>query len=93
MCRSCKAHSGTYIVHDMSDDDQDYAHLINTVSDNAVTDDWWEELKVEGQPVYMQIDTGAACSLMPYEEFTKPKNKTAHLRVRPPVHVIHKAPN
>ena len=45
------------------------------MSDNADTNDWWEELKVKGQPVYMQIDSGAARSLMPYEEFIKPETK------------------
>ena len=56
--------------------DEAYAHLISSVTDtiSAVdedTDSWWANVEIEGARLKMQIDTGAAQSLLPFQTYKK----------------------
>ncbi len=45
------------------------AHQIYTVTDTRSDTKWWAELHIGNETVQMQIDTGAAKSLMPYKVY------------------------
>ena len=44
--------------------------LISTATDSS-PDTWWANVEVEGQPLRMQVDTGAAQALIPYKPCQK----------------------
>ncbi len=71
VCRSEGDSANAVLEYDSasgSDSDSYYTHLVKTVS-NGEHSDWWENIEVNGHTIRVQLDTGAARSIMPYEVF------------------------
>ncbi|XP_033099919.1 uncharacterized protein LOC117103478 [Anneissia japonica] len=65
--RDTKCENTHQVEENYSSDESgiDYTHLVHAIG-NATSSEWYETVKVEGKPVYMQIDTGAVTSILPY---------------------------
>ena len=89
VCRTCKlkghyakvCRNKTYNIEevstyssDESDSSKEYAHLIHSVSQKGAGD-WWENIMIDGVKARVQIDTGAAQSLLSYELFKTLKTR------------------
>ena len=82
-CKKPKEQAHT--VDNWSSDDE-YAHLVSTVTEELIStatdsspDTWWANIEVGRHPLRMQIDTGAAQSLIPYKAFQKLNLSPKHL--------------
>ena len=70
-----RSRQSAHIVDDMTEETQyENMYLINKVDHDEATNktrEWWEQMEIEGRPIECQIDTGAAQSLLPYNDFIK----------------------
>jgi transposase InsO family protein len=65
MCSNCSG--------DESDNSYEYQHCIDMIGviQEANGSEWWEEVSVKGETLRVQIDTGAAQSLIPFKLFKR----------------------